>query len=71
MNDLSVVETYGTRAEADTAKSLLDSQSIISFVSTVDAGAIDQAAQFSSGVRLLVNKKDLDRAKKLLLIDKD
>lgn len=70
MDNLSVVKTYKTRAEADTAKSLLDSQSINSYVSSADAGAIDQAAQFFNGVRLMVNENDLDVAKKLLDSDK-
>lgn len=69
MDNLSVVKTYGTRAEAETAKSLLDSQKIYAYVAADDAGAMEQALQFSIGVRLMVKKKDLVKAKKLLSVD--
>ena len=68
MIDSVTVKTYGTRAEADTAKTLLDSQNIEAFVISDDAGGIDPALANANGVQLKVGKKDLERAKKLLNI---
>ncbi len=65
-NDLVTLRTFRNRAEADTAKSLLDSQNIETFVISDDAGGMDPALAFANGVQLKVYRKDLERAKKLL-----
>ena len=68
MIDLLTVKTYGTRAEADTAKTLLDSQKIEALVISDDAGGVDPILANVNGVQLKVGKTDLEKAKKLLNI---
>lgn len=67
MDDLKIVKTYSSRAEAEVAKALLDANKIPAEVSADDAGGMFPRIQFSAtGVALLVSSKDLKKAEELL-----
>ena len=57
---------YSTHPEADLAKGLLDSHCIQCVVQSDDCGAIAGGQSFARGVWLLVDKKDVDTAKRIL-----
>ena len=63
------VRTYQTRSEAEVAKSLLDANNIFASVTADDEGGMTQFPfQVSpTGVKLMVDKKDFDKASQLLV----
>lgn len=65
---MKIVKTYQTRFEAEVAKSLLKANNIPAVVSADDEGGM---APFpmqvsSTGVQLMVDKEDFNKASKLL-----
>lgn len=68
MNDLVVVKEYNSRLEAEISKSKLEAYGIQAIISSDDAGGMYPfpLSPNSHGVRLLVNKKDYQKAVKLL-----
>ncbi len=67
MNEPEVAKIFFNRAEADLAKSYLLENDIESVILADDcAGQHPHLILSSGGVKLLVTKKDLDKAKRLL-----
>ncbi len=64
MNDVIVIQSFSTRADADVAKSVLDAQGIPSFIQADDAGGMYPPTMGT--IALLINKKDKNRALQLL-----
>ena len=63
MNDPTIVRKFADRGEAEIARSLLEAEGIAASVSADD---IYPALDFSSGLRLMVDAADVDRARELL-----
>ncbi len=67
MSYIQVVMNYASRLEAESAKSLLEMQGIMSIVEGDDCGGIRPDLSFATGgYKLLVKESDLGRAKELL-----
>ncbi|MCH7828485.1 DUF2007 domain-containing protein [Patescibacteria group bacterium] len=67
MVDLVRIKTYQNRMEAELAKGLLESKGVKAMVSADDAGGAHPALLWATGgVRLLVKKKDIQKAIKVL-----
>jgi len=63
MADLVCIKTYQNRMEAELAKGLLESKGIKAMVSADDAGGAHPALLWATGgVRLLIKKKDIQKA---------
>ena len=67
MDDFVVLNVYGSRIEAETAKTLLDANSINSLISSDDSVDVEvaHAPPASKGYKLLVTKHDLEKAQDL------
>jgi hypothetical protein len=61
-----LLKTFGSRIEAELAKSFLESNGIKSIISADDAGEMYPAASIYWGVKLMVNENDFDTAISLL-----
>jgi hypothetical protein len=68
---LMVVGTYSTRSEADLAHGALEAADIEAVLSADDAGGLQPALGFGSGIRLLVRAEDLERATSILTCEPD
>jgi hypothetical protein len=66
MNDPTIVRTFSDRGEAEIARSLLETEGIAAWVSADDMGGTTPPLDFSSGLQLVVEAADLDRARELL-----
>lgn len=66
MTDLICIKRFADRHDADVAKSVLDANHIASSIQTDDAGGMYPF--MTERIRLLVNKTDLQKAKKILII---
>jgi hypothetical protein len=66
MAGLVVVRTYGSRHEAEQARTVLSAKGVGSEIQADDCGALDPSLQFAKGVALLVDSKDFDRAQAIL-----
>lgn len=66
MSDLVVTKTFLSRHEAELAKSLLHAAGIESMISSDDFGGLRPNLAFGGGVRLLVKKKDVEKAQGIL-----
>ena len=67
MADLVRIKTYQSRIEAELVKGFLESKNIKAMVSADDAGGAHPALLWATGgARLLVKKKDIQKAIKVL-----
>lgn len=66
MKKLPILKIFSSRMEAEIAKGFLESCGIKSQIFSDDVGKMYPSQQCVSGVRLVVDKKDLSRAIKLL-----
>jgi hypothetical protein len=63
--DLINLKTYSSRHDAELAKSFLSVNGVTAVVSGDDYGGIHPALSFSTGIRLLVNKGDVENARRI------
>ena len=68
MEKLINIKTFYSRREAETAKGLLDKKGIQSSILADDVGATNPSLAFTGGVRLLVNKADVKKAKEFIKV---
>jgi hypothetical protein len=66
LNNAVVIETFTSRAVAELAAGLLESEGIEALVMADDAGGAYPVLQFVRGVRLLVAAEDEARAREIL-----
>ena len=67
MGTLITIKTYPDRTEAELVKGVLESKGIKAMVSADDAGGMNPALLWATGgVRLLVKKKDIQKAIEVL-----
>ena len=67
MSNLVCIKTYHNRMEAELAKGLLESKDIKAMVSADDVGGMNPALLWATGgVRLLIRKKDIQKANEIL-----
>ena len=66
MNDPTIVRTFLDRGEAEIARSLLDAEGIAATVTADDAGGTAPSFNVVSGLQLVVDATDVDRARELL-----
>ncbi|MQY75260.1 MAG: hypothetical protein GH148_07005, partial [Clostridia bacterium] len=66
MDRLSTIKTFNSRIEAEIAKSYLESFDIKAEIFSDDAGQSIISLQSVRGVKLLTNRKDLQKARRLL-----
>jgi len=66
MDRLPLVRTFNSRIEAEIARSYLESFGIKAEIFSDDAGQSYPPLQSIRGVKLLTNRKDLQKARKLL-----
>ena len=64
--ELVAVRTFLNHIDADLAKGALDAAGIESVISADDAGGMETGLWVGPGVRLLVNKSDLQEADEIL-----
>ncbi len=65
-SDLVEVANFGSEAEAELARSFLEIDGIAALVQRVGGAAVGPMDMLLQGVRLLVERKDEARARKLL-----
>lgn len=66
MEKLVIVKIFGSRIQAEVAKSYLDSFGIKTMIFSDDAGQTIASLQTVRGVKLMADKKDLQKATDLL-----
>ena len=66
MNDPTIVRTFSDRGEAEIARSMLEAEGIVALVTADDMGGNTPPLDFSSGLQLVVDASDVDRAQELL-----
>ncbi|MFZ3086292.1 MAG: DUF2007 domain-containing protein [Candidatus Hydromicrobium sp.] len=66
MDKFLTVKTFNSRIDAEIAKSYLESFGIKAEIFSDDAGQSITSLQSIRGVKLLTNRKDLQKARKLL-----
>ena len=67
MGTLITIKTYPDRTGAELAKGLLESKGIKAMVSADDAGGMNPALLWGTGgARLLIKKKDVQKATEVL-----
>jgi hypothetical protein len=66
MQDPTIVRTFSDRGEAEIARSLLENEGITALVAADDMGGNTPPLDFSSGLQLVVEAVDVDRARELL-----
>ena len=66
MDELVTIRTFGSRAEADLARSFLEAFGIECVVAADDCGGQRPALLMGRGVRLLGRSEDLERAEEAL-----
>ena len=65
--DWVTIYTFTDRYEADLAQGLLEANDIEAATSSDDCGSVDPALAFGLGVRLMVKKQDVNKAKEVLV----
>ena len=65
MSELTCIETYGSRDEAELARSFLESNGIDAIVFADDCGGARPHLQISEGVRLMIKQEDKEMALQL------
>ena len=63
-----ILKTYIHRYEADIAKGLLDEKGIDNMISDEDVGGFRTGMIIGDTIKLIVNEKDLKKAKKVIKI---
>jgi hypothetical protein len=66
MKDPTIVRTFADRGEAEIARSLLEAEGIPAAVPAEDRGGLTPPEEFLSGVQLVVEEGDVERARELL-----
>ena len=66
MKDPTIVRTFPDRGEAEIARALLEAEGIPAAVPAEDRGGLTSPEEFLSGVQLVVEAADVDRARELL-----
>lgn len=62
------LKTFYSRHEAEQAKGLLDEKGIEAFISVNDVGASRPSLAFVQGVKLLVKKEDIHKARDIIKV---
>jgi hypothetical protein len=65
-DEIVVAAIFSSEMEAGMAQQMLEGSGVRSFVSQDDAGGMEPQLQRTNGVRLLVNRLDIDRAREIL-----
>ncbi len=65
-SELIVIRTFGTKFEAEVAKSALDAANLDAMIQADDAGGVQPGMWAGNGVDLLVRAEDAERAKEIL-----
>jgi len=65
-DELVNIRMFSNEMDASMAQQILEQSEISSFVSADDAGGMEPHLQMSMGVRLVVNRKDAERALEIL-----
>jgi hypothetical protein len=65
-DELIVVHSFGSRADADLAKSALEAAGIEAVVQSDDAGGLRPHLTFVNGAHLLVRAEDAEAAREIL-----
>lgn len=63
-----ILKTYIHRYEADIAKGLLDEKGIDNMISDEDVGGFRTGMIIGDTIKLIVNEKDLEKAKEVIKI---
>ena len=66
MKDPTIVRTFADRGEAEIARSLLEAEGIPAAVPAEERGGLTSPEEFLSGVQLVVEAGDVERARELL-----
>lgn len=66
MKDPTIVRTFADRGEAEIARSLLEAEGIDAAVPAEERGGLTAPEEFLSGVQLVVEAGDVERARALL-----
>ena len=66
MKDPTIVRTFADRGEAEIARALLVAEGIDAAVPAEERGGLTPPEEFLSGVQLVVEAGDLERARELL-----
>ena len=66
MKDPTIVHTFADRGEAEIARSLLEAEGIAAAVPAEERGGLTAPEEFLSGVQLVVEAVDVERARELL-----
>jgi len=66
MTDPTIVRTFSDRGEAEIARSLLEAEGIAALLSADDMAGNTPPLDFTSGLQLVVESVDVDRARELL-----
>jgi putative signal transducing protein len=66
MKDPTIVRTFADRGEAEIARSLLQAEGIDASVPAEERGGLTPPEEFLSGVQLVVEAADVERARELL-----
>ena len=61
------IYTFTDRYEADLAQGLLEANDIAAVTFADDCGSVDPALTWARGVRLMVKKGDIEKAKEILI----
>lgn len=61
-----VLKIFTTEIDANMARDVLQDEGVKAFVSKDDGGGMEPHLQLTLGVRLLVDRDDADRARKIL-----
>ncbi|HEV7858232.1 MAG TPA: DUF2007 domain-containing protein [Pyrinomonadaceae bacterium] len=64
--DIVVIKTFSSEIEATMAQQVLQESGVSAFVFKDDAGGMEPHLQRTSGVRLIVNRADAERAQEIL-----
>jgi hypothetical protein len=66
MENLKKIKTFSSRINAEIAKGFLESNGIVSYIFSDDAGSMYPSADLVSGVRLFVTNEDFTAAREML-----
>lgn len=66
MNDPTIVRTFSDRGEAEIARGLLEAEGIPALLTADDLGSEGPGVEISTGIQLVVDAPDAERARELL-----
>jgi len=64
--EVVVIKTFSSETEATMAQQVLQESGVRSFVLKDDAGGMEPHLQRTAGVRLVINRADIERASEIL-----